>query len=138
MYIDPQLTPLDLHNCRSLTKLELGDNNYHTSDPSEAIDAIGWMSASLATLPSPCLIQTLVVTFYTPFVNEDTLQALHGVTVLAELKSFTVGISIATEPGKWNMDDVDLRYADDLLRPAMKRFSPKAELIVERAHYPII
>lgn len=96
------------------------------------------MSASLATLPSPCPIQTLVVTFYTPFVKEDTLQALDGVTVLAGLKSFTVGISIDPEPGKWNMDDDDLRYADDLLRPAMKRSSPKAELIVKRAHYSII
>lgn len=129
---------MDLHNCRSLTKLELGDNNYHTSEPAEAIDAIGWMSASLATLPSPCPIQMLVVTFYTPFVKEDTLKALDGVTVLAGLKSFTVGISIAPEPGKWNMDDDNLPYADDLLRPAMKRSSPKAELIVERAHYPIV
>lgn len=122
--------PLVLRNCGSLINLELGVKA--AVDPVEDIE---WVAATLATLPSPCVLQRLAVSIRLSSVDvEEVLQSFSRTPAIASLRNVTVHLTLDVPLELALVDPTFLRLAENLFREVKEKIAPRAELSMQHSY----
>lgn len=121
--------PLVLRNCGSMIHLELRS---HTSNIFDG--EVEWIVATLATLPSPSVLQRLTIFLSLSSVCvEKAHRSFSPISAIVSLRSVTIDLDIDVVPDLMDpeaavIDSALATTAENLFRQIMEQIAPKAEL----------